>query len=165
MTTIEERLAAQLDAKDEEIAKLEAEVGELEEKLRGSATAWSMPKEIQDDPALPLPRLEMVWTRQSEHELTVEYRLVAAHLLGHVVAHPFGSTRISGSGTICRDKTGAPGLPFRDGAHAAHDGTHLGLPLYLIVEGERAVAFTDWENYKTQSEFGAKHRRDARGAS
>jgi predicted nuclease with TOPRIM domain len=33
VTTIEERLAAQLDAKDEEIAKLEAEVGELEESV------------------------------------------------------------------------------------------------------------------------------------
>jgi len=159
--TAEERLAEQLDAKDEEIAALDRKIDDLETQLRCCATAWSMPEKIDDDASLPLPRLEMVWTQRDEWETVVKYRLVRKHLLGHVETCPLGMTTISGGNGIHRDDAGAPSLPYRDGSHATHDSAHLGLPLYLIVGNEPAIPFCDWEDYKHQIAKGRSHRRPA----
>lgn len=148
MTTIEERLAEQLDAKDHKIErlaeKLEEAEAKIEQLLRGIRGAWSLPREIQDEnPELPVPRLEIVWIKSPDgwHEHEVEYRLVHRHFLGHLVVVPLGLTRVSGGS---RDDEpwkwsvqlhGRPDLPFRDGAHARHDAAHLGIPLFAIAGG------------------------------
>lgn len=63
-TRIEQRLHDLLDTRDDELEKAQRRIEKLEGRLRGSETAWSMPRDIDDDhPDLPVPRLEMVWTK------------------------------------------------------------------------------------------------------
>jgi hypothetical protein len=146
-----ERLNELLDSRDRTILELTSKLEELEERLQGSRTAWSVPyplEEFQEDPPLPLPRLEFVWELHEEgYSYSVEYRLVKRHLMGDLEAHPLGLTNVSGSHGGRKPWGNPPedlNLPYRDGSHSAYDSTHLGLPVYartpegtFLVESSR----------------------------
>jgi len=156
MTTAIERLEELLDEKDAEIEKLQDQNKALERELRGSLDGWRRETTIEDDGVLAVPRLELICEPHEErgwHDHTVTYRMVYRHLLDHLVAMPLGCTRISG-GSGARPTH----LPFRDGAHAMHDGAHFGLPLYSIIPGE-PPKLLDGADYPHQRRMGAEHRR------
>lgn len=178
---VEERLAEQLDKKDDEIEELRAKVRELEERLECSAAGWSLPRELENvHPRLPVPRLEMEWRPGSNGwtRRTIEYRLVYRHLTGKLMAIPLGHTTTSG-GTgespftfpsvepmpewargLSPDAIGAVwAMPYRDGAHAPHDAAHLGLPFYAITPS-CPVRVDDLETHAYQRKLGLEHRSE-----
>lgn len=159
---VDERLAALLDVTDEKLAEARDRIRQLEDQLDGSQHGWSMPHNIDDDASLPVPRLEISYAKgRYEHELVAEYRLVYRHLLGELIAVPFGSTRIRGRASIEAELRGhddRPHLPFRDGAHACHDAGHFGMPLYVVAPGMDPVLYPVGTYGDTYAN-GAAHRR------
>ncbi len=163
----EDRLAALLEEREAEANALREEARTLEHALRGSGHGWSLPRDLAgDDPALPVPRLELGWTPDVAlgwRDYTVEYRLVVRHLTGGLKAIPLGLTRSSGgNGRAPWEQSDgvALHLPFRDGAHAHHDAAHLGLPLYAVTP-DGAVRLDAGDDYPRQRERGRAHRREA----
>lgn len=167
-----ERLEELLAMKDEKIAAIEAELQEareenrtLEYKIDGSIGGWSLPRTIKDEhPELPVPRLELLWVLGPERDgmyysFEIEYRLVRRHLTDHLEVTPLSRTRCTGSS---RPKPWACeagiDLPFRDGAHIAHDSTHLGFPAYAITP-EGATALDLNRTHPSQMIKGKVHRK------
>lgn len=149
MSTPEERLAEQLDAKDNEISELEAKIETLERELEGSVDGWRRTTDLIDDPSLPLPRLEMFYVqRRGWASYRVEYRLVLRHLLGEVTRRDGGP----------ESQPAPTELPFRDGAHAAHDASFMGLSCYKLMPGRPPELLT-FDGYERQKAKGAEHRR------
>lgn len=140
MTTALERLQGLLDQKEAEIDKLNEKVEELHERINGRIGSWMYHRKAEtDDRSLPIPRLEFEWTqKRGWADFEVEYRLVVRHLDGEIIQIPLGLTT-SGSSTRqdprTRSEDPAFALPFRDGAHSAHDGSLLGLPVYALMPG------------------------------
>jgi hypothetical protein len=135
-TKIEESLQSVIDLKQERIEELERENERLARELEGSLDGWRVAETIEGGPDLPTPRLELAykplrgWT-----DYKVVYRLVTKHLLGHMVAHPMGYTKVGGGG-LGREPQIPVDLPFRDGAHARYDSAMMGIPLYTVIPGQ-----------------------------
>jgi len=133
-----ERLEDLLEAKDQELEEARETIEELQQALEGSKDGWRCAQELQDDPELPVPRLELAYVSINEwREFKVVYRLVVRHLLGQLLGYPLGQTVTQGGSG--RRPEGAEDLPFRDGAHAIHDSAHLGLPLYKVMPDEKPI--------------------------
>lgn len=130
------RLAAP-QKKDTEIQQLHGQIKELEEH---ATWEWARHREIEHD-ELPVPRLQMSHRIIDKEEYNQEwiYSLVYKHLLGHSVEVPLGCTKVSGSFRRNADIDNI--LPFRDRAHFKHDMRELGLPGYVIYQGN-AVKYT-----------------------
>jgi hypothetical protein len=165
--TAEERLAALLNDRDEEIRMLRDELAEREESLRGARGGWSLPRKVDDEHlVLPVPRLEFVWTPDPDwHRYVIEYRLVIEHLVDGLMIIPLGRTTVQGgSGQSPFDRTDDIGnnLPYRAGAHAHHDAAHLKLPLYAITP-DGPVRLDGDPRYQRQAALGAEHRREGGG--
>lgn len=152
-----ERLNELLDLKDAELEEATEENDRLERELEGSLNGWRRTEEFPDDDInLPVPRLEIVYVQIDEwRDFKVIYRLVTKHLLGHLVGTPFSQTDCRCGSNVKPDH-----LPYRDGAHAAHDAAHLQLPLFRVMPGEKP-ARADLEHYDSQMSTGLKHRRSA----
>lgn len=156
MSAIEDHLSELLDAKNAELASLKDKLVELEHQLEQDHR-WSLPRNIENTPGLPVPRLEFKWTPHPEQgwkSYTVEYYLVKRHLMGELTAIPLGQTKCSGGPGRDPRKTscagGRPELPFRDGAHACFDAGHLGLPVYLLTEdGPKPLDTVDYGPHQT----------------
>jgi hypothetical protein len=132
-----ERLEVLLEAKDRELEEARETIEELQQALEGSKDGWRCVQELQDDPELPVPRLELAYVSINEwREFKVVYRLVVRHLLGQLLGYPLGQTVSHGSG--CRPD-GAEDLPLRNGALAIHDSAHLGLPVYKIMPDRKPL--------------------------
>lgn len=161
--TTEQRLAEQLDAKDAEIEELSSRLEEAETRAEG-ARAWSLPREIADDhPTLPVPRLEMAWTPDTDvgwREHVVEYRLVYRHLDDRLIAIILGRTKVGCSGGDPFSHGPLHAMPFRDGAHSAHDAAHLSLPL-IVVAPDGPVLMNPPVDYPRQYLMGVEHRKVA----
>lgn len=154
----EERLAEQLDAKDEEISALEEKIEKLARELEGSADGWRRTIDLVDDTSLPLPRLELVYEQtRGWADYRVTYRLVLRHLLGEVYAVPLGVTKCSGGP---ESRPAPEDLPYREGAHAAHDAAFLGLQCFKVMPGRKPELLT-FADYTTQPAKGREHRRPA----
>jgi hypothetical protein len=127
MSRAAEIIAKQLDEANERIAELEYEIAELQERV-----PWTDHSEVPPD-ELPVPRLEMLWEKGSfpnGHNYRCTYRLIYKHLLGHWIAVPLGSTRVSG-GRDPDQYDAKLQIPFRDGAHIRSDAKHLNLPAFV----------------------------------
>lgn len=153
------RLTELLDIKDaalatanEELVKLRRQVAEkklAKRTARYAPIVWP-PNQIGDThPELPLPRLELVYTRPdptSWSQYKVTYRLVRRHLGGKLVAEILGVTDPSGNRTPgdvpWKTSHGTMSLPIRDGIHICYDSAHLRLPAYIITEEGAASILT-----------------------
>ena len=144
--TIEERLAEQLDAKDEEIAKLEDRLHELQNQLKTSENGWLAHEKLSQEQTLPVPRLEIeviAVGRSDEmrwYSREYKYRLVHKAFWGDIIGIPLGHTSSQGGNGQERPvytigpHAGKPHMPYRDGAHICHDMEALKLPGFLICE-------------------------------
>lgn len=171
-----DRLTELLDAKDaalaaatEELVKLRKQVAEkkaAKKAARNAPVVWP-PNQIDDaHPELPLPRLELVYTRPdptSWSQYKVTYRLVRRHFGGKLVAEVFEETDASGnrgfSDVPWKNPSGSLSLPIRSGIHICHDSAHLRLPAYVIHE-----TGTAYINAKAYASFQTEKGEDARKA-
>lgn len=142
MTTAIERLEALLDEKDEELEKLRQQVTELERARDSEPWAWMRQSKSDEAEGLPVPRLEIRWSKLDDWSWVAEYALVYRFFLGEVIRVPFSRTKQSG-GWDDRElaesesprsivRNGVVETPFRDGAHIRHDMRALNLPGYAI---------------------------------
>jgi hypothetical protein len=154
---LEELLAKkdqELEEKDAELQKASEENDRLERELKGSLDGWRHSVELPDDD-LPVPRLEVVYVLDDGwSDFRVIYRLVMKHLLGNLVAIPLSYTKISGGPN---KEPEADHLPFRDGAHMAHDAALFGIPAFKLLPGKLPKRL-DLSGYGA-TEKGQKDRR------
>lgn len=156
-----ERLEDLLEQKEEELDDLKREVERLEYMLDGSPDGWRAVKSIKDDPSLPIPRLELAFEPSQKYgwgDYKVIYRLVYQHLVDGLLTVPLGETNIRGGGAANHAEE-PDYLPHRDGAHAAHDALHFGLPLYRISPSKPPALIDLTDNYSHQTKLGLEHRR------
>lgn len=144
-----------LQTKDDRIEELETELSDANDKLERNHD-WSHHRDPENpDPRLPVPRLEIRAINESGDWacFTWQYALIYKHLLDHLIAVPIGETGSSGSrGNAPVWPDGRIILPFRDGAHIAHDTMHLGIPAFAICE-ERIERITMKDGVIQQEEF------------
>lgn len=137
MTTAIERLEALLDEKDRKIETLDDDIQRLKCNLRNAEAGWCLPVRLPLEQSLPVPRLELWYNplgttpERAWWRYEVIYRMVYRHLVGDIIALPFGRTEISGSDRAPMTD-GRLQLPFRDGAHICHDMAHLHMPGFAI---------------------------------
>ena len=159
-----ERLQELLDAKDTELCEVREQNEKLERELEGTLDGWRVAVELKDDESLPVPRLELVYEQiRGWDDYRVTYRLVVKHLLGHLVGIPLSFTKIGGRS--CNVEPDHDHLPLRDGAHAAHDSTHLRCAVFKLMPGKSAEQVSLNENFDHQMHLGREHRRDALAGS
>ena len=166
MSNAADRLAAELEEKDGEIAELEEKLRQLQFQL-DYGPGWALPSDEKHDARYPLPRLEMRFSPSRDGDwgsTVVRYGMLRRHLCDHVIFAPMGRTKLDGSRgktDVERDAKGIPHLPYRDGAHLAFDSTFLDLPVFVRVQDEEpaelSAAWLD-ENYPHQRELGRKAR-------
>jgi hypothetical protein len=133
MTALE-RLEKLLDDKDRRIAELEERVQALTDESE-STWEWARHRLLEDDSALPVPRLEIrCWNLGDWWNWEWLYGIVYRHLTGTVVFVPLGHTKVGGDGRPPIRGDGSMRLPFRDGSHIYHDMKQLGLPGFAILE-------------------------------
>jgi len=152
-----DRLARLLDQAERERDEAKEELRSCERELEGSLNGWRRGEGLPDDEALPLPRLELAYVQIDGWDTySVKYRMVAKHLLGHVMTIPLGETKTSGG--LRNEAPNDAHLPFRDGAHIAHDSAHFQMPAYKIVPGRKPerLVFNGWDQVKR----GSAHRRE-----
>lgn len=134
MSTAADRLAEQLDEREQEIEQLKERIEELTDDR---AWRWARHEQwAEDKNDLPVPRLEIrAYDHGGWYSWSWVYCLVYRHLLGHIVAVPLGNTTCNGgSGNGPRHPlTGEIYTPFRDGAHIRNDMKQLGLRAFAIV--------------------------------
>ena len=137
MTAIE-RLEALLDEKDAELAAYRRSDEERERDADNDAWCWTKHTKSQEPDGLPVPRLEIRWSRLGsggEWNWLASYNLVYRHFLGDVIVVPLSATRRGGNDCAPIERDGKVETPFRDGAHIAHEMRHMNLPGYAICEG------------------------------
>lgn len=158
-----------LDLKNATIKDLTEKVRHLETQVKDLSSAksveWCRHRKLEsDDTALPVPRLEFEWTdtslRGTWSKYIVEYRMVTMHFLGHLQVIPLGVTEVTGAGSNSApyEQENDRGLPFRDGAHALHDSSHLKLPLYKVTPSGHVRILLEADDHLTL--LGARHRRE-----
>lgn len=130
-----ERLEQQLDERDSRIEELERELEQRDEDNNSDRWKWTRQSKPEESD-LPVPRLEIRCVNYTDepdwYNYSWEYLLIYRHLLGHLVGVPLGNTTCSGNGAPVFN--GQIHLPFRDGAHIAHDSVTLSLPAFAICE-------------------------------
>ena len=134
MTTAIERLEDLLNQAEEKI-----EVLEQEKKKQRYLEDWGWMRTTtsEEKESLPVPRLEIRWTKLDGYITQASYNLVTRHFLGHVVRYPLGMTRCCGYHAVeSLVHEGDVPTPLRDGAHILHDMAHLNLPGFAIYEGK-----------------------------
>jgi hypothetical protein len=140
---IEQDTAATQAAKIEE---LERKVEDLDRYIDTDVLGWTRHRPWSED-GLPVPRLEMRWSRSGPAEAVALLVLVYRHFLDQIEAVPLGQTRCSGGGYRDDRPADAPPmfhewpergggleLPFRDGAHLKHNAKHLGLRAFISTD-------------------------------
>lgn len=142
--TIEERLNEQLNEKDREIDKLEAQIEQLKRDVRSADSGWTIHEKLDSEQTLPVPRLEILilpngYKDNPWYERICKYRLIYKHFADDVLAIPIGETKVSGGDGrrpvyVGGPHDGKPEMPHRDGAHICHDMAALKLPGFLICE-------------------------------
>jgi hypothetical protein len=171
-----EELVAAFRLAQEETDSLRQQVEELEEEARSLQSTidsiddgWTLSSELaDDDPALPIPRLELRWTQLTHNKCRCLYALVRRPLgisVKPASVHPFGE--IEARGRYDEDtfeSDGRPRLPLSLGAMIMHDSVHLGLPAIWIGPGGKVVNLLDEklgfvEAYRWQREAGLEVRR------
>lgn len=137
--TAVERLEGLLDKKDSELSEKSERIDELEGHLEHVKGGWTLHLKLPREQTLPVPRLEVVfeprgWKDHEWCDYVALYRMVYRHFLGHCVAIPIESTKVQRSlNEIPLGPNGKIELPFRMGAHVAHDAAHLKLPAFAVV--------------------------------
>lgn len=153
-TTIEERLAEQLDQKETEIHELKEKLANMRcrEEVESAFMPGNWPVPI-DSSALPENRLELVFIPSESfgwRNYLVGYRLVYRHLLGHLAWAAFSWTRCESGYGVAEHGVAEPDdsqLPFRDGRHIQHDSESLQLPAYRVTHrlGGDFICKIHWE--------------------
>jgi len=162
-----ESLERVLVDRDRSIQELRGVVESLQALLEKSKSAWCLPRIGQDNPNLPLPRLEMEWVDETQKPsppwtcYMVEYRLVQGCLSGKVLFSPLGVTRVKGGVHECpwALDNGRVDLPFGDGPSACFDSGHLNLPLYLITPSSPPIEVNAEDYGPYQYRKGQQQRR------
>ncbi len=124
--TLEERLNNQLGETEQKLHELE---DILKNKEYQSEWQWRHIRQLSEleNLNLPIPRLEIRY-RLDNYNAYADYGLVIRHLMGHIDFIPFSSTRVS------KEYASNLSEPFRDSAHAKHDGSNLNLPIYIVFK-------------------------------
>lgn len=153
-TTIEERLAEQLDQKETKIRELKDELDGLRGLMEMEAAFMpgNWPEPV-DSPAIPENRLELVFIPSEGfgwRNYLVGYRLVYRHFLGHLAWAALSWTRCDsgyGSGEPDEDR-----LPRRDGRHIHHDSESLNLPAYRVTHRTAGdfICKLNWKQEETE---------------
>ncbi len=133
MTTAIERLEALLDQKDAENAQLRSEKAARD---FGEEWGWMRQAVSEETEGLPVPRLEIRWTRENEWSWLAEYSLVYRFYLGEVIRQPFSVTLQRGGRGEPPIYEGRVDVPRRDGFHIRHDMKQLNLPAFAVCEGK-----------------------------
>lgn len=142
-----EELQQKLEAAEACVQDAEERADRFERQLQSDDLGWSNPRrhELFAD-ALPVPRLELHWTRDDEDGSSTRctYMLVYSHFLDrgdnrHIVGVPLGQTKCQGASRpsffrFTDSKT--LDTPFRDSAHAYHDAEQFSLPLFITTIDE-----------------------------
>jgi hypothetical protein len=132
--TAMERLERMLNEKDRQIAEIEERMQALTDESERTWD-WARHQLLEDDSALPVPRLEMRCRNLGDWwNWEWLYGIVYRHLTGTIVFVPLGHTKVGGDGRPPIRGDGGIRLPFRDGAHIYHDMKHLALPGFVILE-------------------------------
>lgn len=153
MGKAEDLLAEQIEELKHKIHMLEIEKDEREyderwrwrhiRKLKGG----TYDDVVDTNFDLPTPRLEIRLQTTNFGRTQADYGLVLEHLVGHIDFIPIGSTRMDGGFRPALEKARDEDerqawfkqhlqLPFRDGAHIAHDAHRLNLPAYVVNVAE-----------------------------
>ncbi len=134
-----DRLTELLDQKDSQIEALEEELRKAKNEIEQAEDGWRALVSLPTEQTLPVPRLELVLTRQSEFVCVWHYRLVYRHFAEGVLAVPLGRTTIQGGRADRIYPADHPNgfggklvLPHRDGAHICADMAHLQLPGFAV---------------------------------
>lgn len=133
----ESRLRELLQLKDDRISELESDAEEIREAEEREEWRWSLPRKVTNDERLAVPRLEIRCVPVSDnwYNFRWDYALIYKHLLGHLVAVPFGSTTCNSSAGRPPVRDGKIHTPFRDGVHIAQDSLTLRLPAFALCDG------------------------------
>lgn len=124
-------------------------------------------------PALPFPRLELRWSKVTEHSYLCKYRLVISppdkldirsndirkQRYGvHQIEADLGETTVTGGyGPWYGDKID---LPFRDGVHIVRDSKKLNLPMYVTFDGYACEILIDKDGRSdVQPKFAYRNRK------
>lgn len=134
--TIEERLNAQLNEANQNIAKLQQEIEDLRYQEEWK---WRHIRKLSSDEnlGLPVPRLEIRYRKLAEYESAsaADYGLVYSHFWKNEIFFvPISSTRCGGGRTEHEDYLD---LPFRDGAHIKNEMKQLNLRGF-VTNGTRS---------------------------
>ena len=165
-----ERLQELLEMKDEEAERLRARIEELEsenreqeDRIRFSADGWAAHRTLAKDPhpELSLPRIEIAWLGSDPRECDVECRFVLANLDGSIRYIPLSRSSSRGMDPLSKPWLNGDGslhLPHFMACRAAHDSSHLTLPVYAITPDGTELLHLD-EVYGHQRRIGFLHRR------
>lgn len=128
-----------LEALESDLREAEEARDGFERQLETGTLGWSHPREwtvAVGGVDLPVPRIEMRWSTTSTdgYETVALYVLVHRHFLDDIVATPLGQTRRNSGRVDSFLMGGDLDLPFRDGAHFAHDARHLGLRAFITTD-------------------------------
>lgn len=133
------KMIADLESKLEDstasLDEMTEKAASLEHQLDGNAAGWSRHRDWTED-GLPVPRLELRWSRNGDRSATALYVMVYRHHTGEIVGVPMGRTRVDG-GSAQRFVVAADGkiaLPMRDGVHLWADARQMQLPAYVTTE-------------------------------
>jgi hypothetical protein len=125
------RLTEKLEEAESKISKLEQE---KENREYAERWRWRHIRTLSDEDNLdlPVPRLEIRYSRADDYNSEALYSLVYRHLLGQIELIPIGLTRVGDSGKYARDLD----EPFRDGAHIKNEMKQLGLRGFVVGNGK-----------------------------
>ena len=129
---------------EQTIDHLNREVLELRGLIDRIDEGWTLTTETkEDDPSLPIPRLELRWSVINNSTYRCLYSLVRKPLGTNapICAHPLGEVESRGhhrEATLdFEEGDGKPRLPMSLGAMIMHDSAHLGLPaIWISPEGD-----------------------------
>ena len=148
MAEILDRLNDIINDKEEEIKKLENEIDALELEKEQASWLWARHSVIKDD-CLPVPRVQLEYKSikydgayfVGEWILSIVYK----DIVGNSINVPLSQTKVT-----CSDVSINKNEPYRDGIHFRHNVKTLGLPGYVIIDGNAKlieVSNSDNETY------------------
>lgn len=131
-----ERYEALVEEKDSKIDELERKLEEVE--WWANERSWSRHRD-EEESDLPVPRLQIKLTKESESKYRWFYSLVYRHAMGSLSSVPMGETVSTGRHSFFKFETVEDAhreIPYRDGVHIRRDAAQLKLPAYAVFQGK-----------------------------
>ena len=149
MKTIEDRLNEELNAKEKEIKVIKRKLKEAEKNIDLERNKWMLISEFKEtelQKTLPVPRLEMRFTKQKHardwSKVQWKYGLVYKHYSDYnnndaeLLFIPFGVTECNGNSRMLHQhiRNGKIYQPHRDQFNIISESILLSIPAYIICE-------------------------------